>query len=126
MRLAAIFATVALTLAAVGLYAVMAASVRQRDREIGIRVALGASSNSVRRLVFGEGLRLAGVGAAIGAAGAVAGTRLMQSLLFETAALNPAMVVAAVLVLLTACVAACYIPVRRATRIDPLSLLHAE
>ena len=126
MRLAAIFAMVALTLATVGLYAVIAASVRQRDREIGIRMALGASSNNVRRLVFGEGLRLAGVGAAIGAAGAVAGTRLMQSLLFETAALNPAMVVAAVLLLLTACVAACYIPVRRATRIDPVSLLHAE
>ena len=103
MRLAAIFAVAALTLTAVSLYAVMAASVRQRDREIGIRVALGASSNTVRRIVFGEGLRLVGVGAAIGAAGAVAGTRLMQSLLFETAALNP-----------------------RATRIDPLSLLHAE
>ena len=126
MRLAAVFAVVALTLTAVGLYAVMAASVRQRDREIGIRVALGASSNTVRRIVFGEGLRLAGIGAAIGAAGAVAGTRLMQSLLFETAALNPPMVVAAVLILLTASVAACYIPVRRATRIDPLSLLHAE
>jgi putative ABC transport system permease protein len=126
MRLAAIFAMVALTLTAVGLYAVMAASVRQRDREIGIRVALGASSNTVRRLVFGDGLRLVGVGAAIGAAGAVAGTRLMQSLLFETAALNPAMIVAAVLVLGTACVAACYIPVRRATRIDPCSLLQAE
>jgi putative ABC transport system permease protein len=126
MRLAAIFAIVALTLTAVGLYAVMAASVRHRDREIGIRLALGASSNSVRRLVLGEGLRLAGVGAAIGTAGTVAGMRLIQSLLFETAALNPAMVVAAVLLLLTACIAACYIPVRRATRIDPLSLLHAE
>ena len=126
MRLAATFAILALTLTAVGLYAVMAASVRQRDREIGIRIALGASSNSVRRLVFGEGLRLAGAGAAIGAAGAVAGARLMQSLLFETAALNAAMVVAAVVVLLTACGAACYIPVRRATGIDPLSLLHAE
>ncbi len=126
MRLAATFAILALTLTAVGLYAVMAASVRQRDREIGIRIALGASSNSVRRLVFGEGLRLAGAGAAIGAAGAVAGARLMQSLLFETAALNAAMVVAAVVVPLTACGAACYIPVRRATGIDPLSLLHAE
>jgi putative ABC transport system permease protein len=126
MRLAAIFALIALTLAAVGLYAVMAASVRQRDREIGIRVALGASSNTVRRLVFGEGLRLVGIGAAIGAAGAVAGARLMQSLLFETAALNPAAIVAAVLVLVTACAVACYIPVRRATRIDPVSLLNAE
>ena len=60
-------------------------------------MALGASSHTVRRLVFGEGLRLAAVGAAIGAAGSLAGNRLMQSLLFETAALNPAMVVAAVL-----------------------------
>lgn len=126
MRLAALFAVLALTLTAVGLYAVMAASVRQRDREIGVRVALGASLNSVRRLVFGEGLRLAGAGVAIGAAGAVAGTRVMQSLLFETAAFNPAMVLAAVLLLLIACVAACYIPVRRATRVDPLSLLQAE
>jgi ABC-type antimicrobial peptide transport system permease subunit len=126
MRLAAIFAVVALTLTAVGLYAVTAASVRQRDHEIGIRVALGASANSIRRLVLSEGLRLAGIGAGIGAAGAVAGTRLIQSLLFETDALNWAVVVAAVLLLLTVCLAACYIPVRRATRIDPLSLLQAE
>jgi putative ABC transport system permease protein len=73
---------------------------RQRDREIGIRVALGASSDSVSRLIFGEGLRLAAIGAAIGAA--------------------------AVPVLLTACFAACYLPVRRATRIDPCSLRQAQ
>lgn len=126
MRLAVLFGIVALTLATVGLYAVMAASVHQRDREIGIRVALGASSDAVRRLVFGEGLRLAGVGALIGAAGYVAGARLTQSLLFETDAPNPPIVIASVLVILTTCVAACYLPVRRATRIDPCSLLQAE
>jgi len=126
MRLGALFGVVALTLATVGLYAVMAAFVRQRDREIGIRVALGASSNMVRRLVFGEGLRLAGVGAVVGAAGALAGGSLTQSLLFETEARNPTMVVAAVLVMLAACFAACYVPVRRATRIDPCTLLQSE
>jgi len=126
MRLAALFAIVALTLAAVGLYAVVAASVRQRDREIGIRVALGASAATVRRLVFGEGLRLAGIGAIIGAAGSLASTRLIQSLLFATDARNPAMIVAAVSIMLAATFAACYVPVRRAMRIDPCSLLQAE
>jgi hypothetical protein len=126
MRLAALFAIVALTLAAIGLYAVVAASVRQRDREIGIRVALGASASAVRRLVFGEGLRLAGIGAMIGAGGSLAGTRLLQSLLFETDARNPAMIAAAVSVMLAAAFAACYVPVRRATRIDPCSLLQAD
>ena len=80
----------------------------------------------VRRLVFGEGLRLAGVGAVVGAAGALAGGSLTQSLLFETEARNPTMVVAAVLVMLAACFAACYVPVRRATRIDPCTLLQSE
>ena len=125
-RLAALFAAVALTLATVGLYAVIAASVRQRDREIGIRVALGASPSTVRRLVFAEGLRLAGIGAVIGAAGSVASTRAIQGLLFDAGSGHPAMIVLAVFVILTACSVACYVPVRRAARIDPCSLLQAE
>ena len=125
-RLAEIFGAVALTLATIGLYAVIAASVRQRDREIGIRVALGASTSTITRLVFAEGLWLAGIGAVVGVAGSLASTRLIQSLLFETDSRNPQMIVAAVLVMLAACFAACYVPVRRATRIDPCALLQAE
>jgi putative ABC transport system permease protein len=125
-RLATLFGIIALTLAAIGLYAVMAASVRRRDREIGIRLALGAAESGITRLVFGEGLRLAGIGAGIGVAGSLASTRLLQSLLFETDARNPGMIIVAVLVTLAACVAACYVPVRRATRIDPCLLLQAE
>src|SRR4030095_5679397 len=102
MWLASLFGLAALALATIGLYAVMAASVRQREREIGIRVALGATAENVRHLVIGEGLWLAMLGAGIGALGAAWAARLVQSMLFETAALNPAMILAAILVLLAA------------------------
>jgi ABC-type antimicrobial peptide transport system permease subunit len=126
MRLAVLFGAAALTLATVGLYAVISAFVRQRDREIGIRVTLGATSRSVGGLVLGEGLRLFGIGAAIGVAGSLASARLIRGLLFETDVLHPGTIVAMVLVMLAACFSACYVPVRRATRIDPCSLLQAE
>ncbi len=126
MLLASVFGLAALTLATIGLYAVMAASVRQRDREIGIRVALGATAHNIRRLVFGEGVWLAIVGASIGALGAAWGARLVQSLLFETAALDPAMILAAMVVLLAAAALASFVPVRRATRIDAARLLQAD
>lgn len=126
MLLASVFGMVALTLAAVGLYTVMAASVRQRDREIGIRVALGATIHNVRRLVAAEGVRLVSVGVLIGVLGAAATATLLQSLLFETDALDPTMMVGAVLILLTAAALASYLPVRRATRVNPVTLLQND
>jgi predicted permease len=126
MLLVSVFGLAALMLATIGLYAVMAASVRQRDREIGIRVALGATAYQVRQLVLGEGLRLAGLGAAVGALGAAAGARLVQSMLFETSALDPAMILGAVFVLVAASALASCVPIRRATRIDAVTLLQSD
>lgn len=126
MLLASVFGFAALTLAAVGLYTVMAASVRQRDREIGIRVALGATTQNVRHLVAAEGIRLVGIGVVIGVLGAAAAATLVQSLLFETSALDPTMILSAVLILLAASALASYLPVRRATRLDPVALLQND
>lgn len=121
-----IFATAALLLAAIGLYAVMAAHVRQRDREIGIRIALGATASSVRRLVLDEGMWLAGLGAAIGLAGAVGASRLVRGLLFEASPLDLSTLLAAALLLLLTAALACYLPVRRATRVDAVTMLRSE
>lgn len=121
-----IFGIAALLLATIGLYAVMAASVRQRDAEIGIRVALGATAADVRRLVLGEGLRLAGLGAAIGLASAVTATRLLGGLLFEVHPLDPGTLLAAVLLLIAASALASYLPARRATRVDPIVMLRTD
>jgi putative ABC transport system permease protein len=121
-----IFGIAALLLATIGLYAVMSAYVRQRDAEIGIRVALGATAADVRRLVVGEGLQLAGVGAAIGLASAVAATRLLGGLLFEVDPLDPATLLAAALLLMAASALACYLPARRATRVDPVVMLRTD
>jgi putative ABC transport system permease protein len=124
--LLAVFATAALLLSSIGLYGVMAASVRQRYAEIGVRVALGATAADVRRLVLGEGLRLAVVGAVAGLALAVAVTRVLRGLLFETEPLEPATLLAAAAVLVGAALLASYVPARRATRIDPVEALRAE
>jgi len=121
-----VFGLAALLLAAIGLYAVMAASVRQRYTEIGVRVALGATTSDVRRLVLGEGLRLAGRGAAIGLASAVVATRLLRGLLFGVHPLDPASLLAAVLLLVGVSALASYIPARRATRVDPVAMLRAD
>lgn len=120
------FGVVALILAAVGLYAVMAAYVRQRDAEIGVRVALGATSADVRRLVLGEGLQLAGLGALIGLAAAAVGSRFLRGLLFDVAPLDPASMLAAALLLVGISMLASYIPARRATRLDPIVVLRAN
>jgi predicted permease len=120
------FGIAALLLAAVGLYAVIAASVRQRYREIGVRMALGATAADVRGLVLGEGLRLAGLGGAIGLAGALAATRLLRGLLFGVHPLDPASMLGAVLLLVGVSALASYLPARRATRVDPVAMLRAE
>ena len=110
-------------LAAIGLYAVMAAHVRQREIEIAIRIALGAPAVQVRWLVIGEGLRLAGVGIAFGLATALAATRLLRGLLFNVHPLDPLSLLAAVVLLLLIAALACYLPARAATRLDPISAL---
>ena len=120
------FGVAALLLAAIGLHAAIAASLRQRYAELGLRMALGATASDLRRLVLGEGLRLAGLGAAIGLAGAVAATRLLRGLLYGVDPLDPATLLAAALLLLGVSALACYIPARRAARVDPVSLLRAE
>jgi predicted permease len=124
--LLAVFAAAALLLSAIGLYGVMAASVRQRHAEIGMRVALGATPRDVRRLVLGEGLRLAIGGALAGLAFAWVATRLLRGLLFETEPLDPATLVGAVVVLVGAALLATYLPARRAAKVDPVEMLRAE
>jgi putative ABC transport system permease protein len=126
MWLIGTFATLALTLAAVGIYGVMAYSVSQRTRELGIRIALGAQRSNVLRLIMGQGAKLALAGVVVGVAGAFGLTRLMESLLFGvssrdlgTFSLVPVIVLALILV-------GCYIPAYRATKLDPLDALREE
>jgi putative ABC transport system permease protein len=118
-----VFGIAALILAPVGLYAVMAAYVRQRDTEIGVRVALGATARDVRRLVLGEGLRLAGLGALIGIASAAVGSRFLRGLLFEVEPLDPVSIAGAAQLLVGISMVAAYVPARRATRLDPIVVL---
>ena len=113
----------ALLLTAIGLYAVMAAYVRQRDREIALRVVLGATPANVRRLVLGEALGLAGAGAAVGLAGAAAATRVVRGMLFEVDPLDPPVLLGAAVLLIAASMVASYLPVRRATRLDAVAML---
>jgi predicted permease len=117
------FGAVALLLAAVGLYGVLAAFVRQSTREIGVRIALGARARHVRALVVGEAVRLAAIGFALGLAGAFASGRVLSGLLFGVAPLDPSTLAAAATILIFTIVAACYFPIRRATRVDPGALL---
>jgi ABC-type antimicrobial peptide transport system permease subunit len=121
-----LFAATALTLAAIGLYAVMAASVRQRYPEMVIRVALGATASDLRRLVLSEGLRLAALGAAIGLVGAAAAARALRGLLFGVHPLDPTSVLGAALLLVAAAALASYLPARRAARGDPVRMLRSE
>jgi putative ABC transport system permease protein len=120
-----VFGAMAWLLAAIGLYALMGASVRQRYTEIGIRVALGATASDVGRLVVGEGLRLATLGAAIGLVGAAAAARVVRALLFEVHWLDPASMAAAAVLLVGAAALASYLPARRAARVDPVAALRA-
>jgi predicted permease len=121
-----VFGSAALLLAAVGLYAVMGAYVRQRYPEIGIRVALGATAADVRRLVLGEGLRLAGAGAGIGLAWALVANRLLRGLLFDVDPLDPASILTAALLLIGVSMLASYMPAQRAAAVDPVTTLRAN
>jgi putative ABC transport system permease protein len=119
------FGLVALLLSAIGLYGVMASLVRDQTRDIGIRMALGATPSRVRDDVLGRAALTVGIGAIVGVAGAIAGSRLISGLLFHVTPTDPAALASAVVVLLAAGVVAAYIPARRATKIDPAQALRA-
>jgi predicted permease len=123
MLLLALFGAVALVLSAIGIYGVLAFGVAQRVRELGIRQALGATRRSILALVFMQGLRTAGLGMLIGLAGAFALTRFLQSLLFGVSIHDVTVFTGVSALLLAAASAACYVPARRATRIDPMDAL---
>ena len=120
------FGLLALLLASVGIYGVMAYSVVQRTREIGVRRALGAQTNNLLRLVLGEGMRLAAIGFAIGLAAAAALTRFVSSLLYGVTPTDPLTFAGAVGILTIASVVACYVPAVRALRVDPVIALRSE
>jgi putative ABC transport system permease protein len=120
------FAGLALLLAAIGVYALVAHSVAQRRKELAIRLALGAPAAAIRALIAGQALAPVALGALAGLAAAVAGGRLLQSLLYGVGAHDPASLGAAVGVVLLAAGLACLMPARRATRVDPIAVLRAE
>ena len=113
-------------LAAVGLYGIIASAVSQQTREFGIRMALGAAPSAVRNMVLKQALVVAGAGTVVGLAAAVAGSRLLTAMLFETRPSDPMTLAGVSVLLLMTAAGAAYIPARRATRIDPVRALRAE
>jgi putative ABC transport system permease protein len=113
-------------LAAVGLYGVMAYSVTQRSHELGIRIAVGASPRDILRLVLGQGVRMTLLGAAIGLVASLAVTRALSSLLFGVSTTDPVTFIVVPVVLAFVAMLACYLPARRAMRVDPMIALRYE
>jgi ABC-type antimicrobial peptide transport system permease subunit len=126
MALLGAFAVVALGLASVGLYGVMALTVTQRTRELGIRMALGAERANIFKLVLGQGMSLIAIGIGIGLIGAFAAGRALMSLLYNVGAIDAGAVVTAVISLVLVALIACWVPARRATRVDPIIALRTE
>jgi ABC-type antimicrobial peptide transport system permease subunit len=120
------FSILAATLASIGLYGVMSYLVTQRSRELGVRLALGAATRDVLRLVVGQGMTLAMIGVGLGLVSALVVTRFIQSLLFNIAATDPLTFVLIPLLLLGVAFLAVYLPALKATRVDPVVVLRAE
>ncbi|MFZ0703388.1 MAG: FtsX-like permease family protein, partial [Candidatus Acidiferrales bacterium] len=125
-QLSGFFGALALVLACIGLYGLLSYEVSRRTREIGIRMALGAQQRDVLRLVVGQGIMLAIVGAVVGIGVALGVTRYLNSMLYDVHANDPATMIGVAVLLALVALAACYIPARRATRVDPMVALRYE
>jgi putative ABC transport system permease protein len=126
LEILAVFAGVALLLAAIGIYGVMSYAFSRRIHELGIRIALGAQRNDILRMTLNEGMRLVLFGLGLGVIGAFILTRFLRSLLFNVTATDPLVFASIAALLAAVALLACYIPARRATRVDPLVALREE